>query len=309
MVACCTYVAYAIWSAKNLEYLKGHKHNYEGGYISDKLNIDRLRDSALNKMVKQNKFIDDALIAVEQQTPNYCHFLTNVLPQVIKIWNEHRPKTIILSDITDYSLEFFNLLGIKSEIVSIRNTSIYVENAYARYKYPNKDKKYIEHKELASISPIFDKYKVKQSDLPEKIFIERKASSNGSNKRRIEPVEETHRIAEEKGYKLIYLEDLNIESKIKLFYNAKKIATVHGAGLGNIIFCDKKCEIIEARNTLGMPEIFIDLAKELKLENYHPIELESNTTEEEAKELKKSTGNNSNNVLPMKLSKKFIDAL
>ena len=57
-----------------------------------------------------------------------------------------------------------------------------------------------------------------------------------------------------------------------------------------------------------MPEIFIDLAKELKLENYHPIELESNTTEEEAKELKKLTGNNSNNVLPMKLSKKFIDA-
>ena len=70
--------------------------------------------------------------------------------------------------------------------------------------------------------------------MPEKIFIERKASSNGSTKRRIEPVEETHRIAEEKGYKLIYLEDLNIESKIKLFYNAKKIATVHGAGLGNI---------------------------------------------------------------------------
>ena len=193
--------------------------------------------------------------------------------------------------------------------MGIRNNSVYIENAFARHRYPNKDKEYIEHKELAAISHIFNKYKVKEAHLPEKLFIERKASSNGSLRRRIEPVHRTHQIVKELGYEIIYLEDLNVESKIRLFFNAKKIATVHGAGLGNIIFCDDSCEIIEARNSLGMPEIFINLAKELKLKNYHTVELDSYLTEDESKELKRTTGNNSNNALPMRLSKEFIDLL
>ena len=79
----------------------------------------------------------------------------------------------------------------------------------------------------------------------------------------------------DKGYEIVYLEDLDIRSKIELFYNARKIATVHGAGLGNIIFCNKDCEIVEARNMLGMPKIFIELAQELDLKNYTTINLEN----------------------------------
>ena len=292
VIACCTNVAYAIWSTKNLEYLNGHKHNYEGSYISDKPNIDRLRNNGLNNMLDGKGIFDEALIAVEQQAPNYCHFLTNILPQVVRMWEEHKTKTIILSDITDYSIEFFNLLGINSNIASIRNKSIYIENAYARHRYPNKDKSYIAYKELAAISYMFDRYKIKENNMPEKLFIERRASSNGSTRRRIEPIQETHRIAQEKGYQIIYLEDLNIETKIKLFYNAKKIATVHGAGLGNIIFSDSNCEIIEARNLHGMPEIFINLAQELGLRNYQAIELDNYLTQEESNAIKKKHGIN-----------------
>ena len=47
--------------------------------------------------------------------------------------------------------------------------------------------------------------------------------------RRIEPIKETHRLVMDKGYEIVYLEDLDIRSKIELFYNARKIVTVHGA--------------------------------------------------------------------------------
>ena len=305
IIACCSNVAYAIWSTKDLAYLEGHKHNYDGGYINDKENIDALRNSALKKLRDNKKIVNEAIIAVEQQAPNYCHFLTNILPQVVKMWKEIKAEHIILSDITSYAREFIALLGINANLISIRNKSIYANTALARYRYPNKDKTYVEHKELAAISNIFDEYKIKKQGTPDKIFIERKESNNGSLARRIEPIKQTHQLIREKGYEIIYLEDLDIKSKIELFYNAKKIVTVHGAGLGNIIFCNQQCEIIEARNSLGMPRIFIELASELGLKNYTTIELESYLNEKDAEELKRKSGNKSNNILPIRLNKEF----
>ena len=92
IIACCTNVAYAMWCANSMKFLDGHKHNYEGNYISDRRNIDKLRDGAISDLMKNNRIIDEAIIAIEQQAPNYCHFLTNTLPQVIKMQRIEGPR-------------------------------------------------------------------------------------------------------------------------------------------------------------------------------------------------------------------------
>ena len=67
-------------------------------------------------------------------------------------------------------LDGIRLLGINANIISLRNRSIYIESAIARYRYPNKDKTYVQHKELAAISHIFDKYTFKTGNTEKNIY-------------------------------------------------------------------------------------------------------------------------------------------
>jgi capsular polysaccharide biosynthesis protein len=47
------------------------------------------------------------------------------------------------------------------------------------------------------------------------------------------------------GFKLIYLEDLQFEEQVSLFYGAQVVVGLHGAGFSNIIFCRDKISVVE----------------------------------------------------------------
>ena len=96
----------------------------------------------------------------------------------------------------------------------------------------------------------FLKHKSSNS-FPEKIFIDRPMSI--SKHRDIKNKDEVYRILKKNDYQFIKPENYGFTDQIKMFFSAKKIAGLHGAGFANICFCNANTKIIEFKTiTTGM---------------------------------------------------------
>ena len=77
-----------------------------------------------------------------------------------------------------------------------------------------------------------------------KIYITRKSKKDFDN-RKILNEKEVKKFLVNKGFKIFCLEELTFFQQISLFYNAKIIIGLHGAGLTNVIFCKPNTKIFE----------------------------------------------------------------
>ena len=66
------------------------------------------------------------------------------------------------------------------------------------------------------------------------------------------------------GYKIINLSDYHFNDQMKFFYNAQKITGLHGAGFSNVLFCDKKTQVLELKPSES-GKIFENLAKKCEI--------------------------------------------
>lgn len=73
-----------------------------------------------------------------------------------------------------------------------------------------------------------------------RLFISRQKS-----RRKVVNEEEFFSALQEHGYEKIFLEDYSLQEQARLFHSAKSVVAFHGAGLTNIIFCQKGTEIVE----------------------------------------------------------------
>ncbi len=101
-----------------------------------------------------------------------------------------------------------------------------------------------------------------QYEFPKKVYIKRKT-------RPIINAEEIEKIFTEKGFEMIYLEDLNIFEQAELFHNADVVAGLHGAGFTNLIFASPKLKIIELQN-FAIVTTYYFISKQLDLD-YHYV--------------------------------------
>lgn len=74
-----------------------------------------------------------------------------------------------------------------------------------------------------------------------KIYISRSKAT----RRRILNEHEILNIIEKKGFKCVYLEELDFAEQIRLFYHADCIIAPHGAGLSNLVFAKPKTKLLE----------------------------------------------------------------
>ena len=71
-------------------------------------------------------------------------------------------------------------------------------------------------------------------------------------------------ILKDNNFRFVKPENFGIRDQIKMFYSAKKIVGLHGAGFANICFCNPKTEIIEFKTiTTGMNSGNIALKNDL----------------------------------------------
>ena len=204
---------------------------------------------------------------------NYFHWLFEVLPKLEILNRSEKIENIdyfLLPSIKmSHQLETLDLLNVPLKKLLDSNT----------YKHFICDELYVvDHPFRLTNNTVYDtqnipfwifdwlrknfiKFKSSKS-FPEKIFIER--SKSISTHRNIKNKEEVYRVLKDNNFYFVKPENFGIKDQIKMFYSAKKIVGLHGAGFANICFCNPKTKIIEFKtNTTGMNSGNIALKNDL----------------------------------------------
>ena len=283
---------YEIWNGRlytdtiqNTAYIQNNQIINE---VSFQLN-DRRNTKAKNNIVVTrgtNRFLRNingnilSLLTGGGGNNNYFHWLFDVLPR-IKILEDAKKirgidyflvpnleENFQFETLKDLGLNINNLLSSK-EYRHIKSNKIFA----TEHPWHKNDqlKKNHENIPIWIVFWLRNKFlKKKRITKKIKIYIDRSDSkSNVKSFRSIENENEIKFFLKKNGFRIVKLTQLKFSDQVKLFYNSKTIVSNHGAGLSNIVFCNKKTKIIEFRTPRTF-KTFENLGKKIEL-NYKSI--------------------------------------
>jgi len=105
---------------------------------------------------------------------------------------------------------------------------------------------------------------LKPFDPTNKIFINRPAKTG----RHIANFEAIRPVLTEEGFRIEEMENKTIEEQIALFSSASIVVSIHGAAMANLVYCDKRCKILEVTPEACVNTHYYWLSKVLGLGGY-----------------------------------------
>ncbi len=214
---------------------------------------------------------------------NFYHWLFDVLPRigiVEKKININNIDFFLCPNLNKWQIETLKLLGINSKrcLSSVKYRHIKAKNIITTshpYITGLDVIKDIENLPLWISEWLRDKFLNLKSnkEFPKKIYIDRSDSqSNLKDFRFIINEIEVIDLLKKKDFTTLRLSDLNFEEEIKLFNEVEIVVGLHGAGLSNLIWCNKNSKIIELKNKYTN-KVFENLAQQNNI-NYKSLEYE-----------------------------------
>ena len=202
---------------------------------------------------------------------NYWHWLLDIIPR-LKIIEKYDNKIdyFLLPNLeTRFQFETLELLKIplNKTISSKKYNHIYADKlVITSHPYNLTNNPWIDHLHIPNWIYIFLKekfipYVKSNKQFSKKFYIDR-SDTNSSNKysRFIINEDEVKETLSKQGYAIIKLANLPFIEQVELFYTAKSIVGLHGAGFANLIFCKKFTQVLELKSeTAG--NIIKNLAK------------------------------------------------
>jgi len=177
---------------------------------------------------------------------NYYHWMVEILPKIAMLQdNNIEFDAIYLSLDQPYMQETLQLCGIDiNKIIEpvedykyIQADELIVPSFVSRFGFTQKSTiNFLRNKLLPQAQQQVDATKFSK-----KIFISRSKAPY----RKIVNEDEIFNLFQEHGFVRYNLEDISILEQIMLFHNAEIVVAEHGAGLVNLIFCQKDTQIIE----------------------------------------------------------------
>jgi capsular polysaccharide biosynthesis protein len=225
-------------------------------------------DMKFNYIGKNNlNIINIPVFFFNYNLDNYYHFLYDALPNLYTyiFLKKNIPELKIImyypeqkNKFCNFIYEFLDLLNIKKDDILIFNENNNYNTIYITTSYTHDiDSNLPPRKEIFEIYNILRKNALKLSNkitnYPEKIYVSRRTwihnnltniGTNYTTRRKIMNEDELVLLLESKGYTEVFTENLNTIEKINLFYNAKSIIGAIGGGIANVLFSQKKCQLI-----------------------------------------------------------------
>ena len=192
---------------------------------------------------------------------NYSHWLFDVLPRLAlcnKTINLNEINYFLLPDhVTDFQIETLDCLNIPK----------YKRLSSQKFRHIKAKKLIItDHPVVVSGNPTEDiinmpiwiskwlkekfltqTIKNDQSNI-KKIYIDRDDTNlKKTSERFVSNEDEIKRYLLKENFIFVKLHELKFIDQVKLFYNAKYVVGLHGAGFANIVFCKSKARIVELR--------------------------------------------------------------
>ena len=192
---------------------------------------------------------------------NYFHWMFDVLPRIgiiEKKINLNKIDYFLCPNLNDWQIRTLQLLGLNENkylsSVDFRHISadniIVTSHPWLHTKNIISDMENLPFWISKWLKKKFLKKKSKKS-FPKKIYIDRGDSvSNLKDYRKIINEEEVVALLKKKGFESIQLSHLKFEEEIKLFNEAQAIVGLQGAGLTNLLWCNKDSMVIELRSKL-----------------------------------------------------------
>ena len=214
---------------------------------------------------------------------NYWHWLFDILPRIKIIAN-----TINLNEI-DYFLLPDNSRRFQKDTLSLLNIPEKKQLSSQKYRHIKfdeiiaSDHPYVINNDATSAITNIPEWiinwlkreftkdlNLSDINFPKKIYIDRGDASPNISKLRsiINEKEVTNKLLEHE-YKVIKLSDYSIIDQIKLFFNAKKMVGLHGAGFANVMFANPELKVLELKPS-GAGKAIQNLSKKCKV-NYDCI--------------------------------------
>lgn len=306
--------SYGLFSCHENQWIESHSVNFDPIYHQGEHYLRRLIKGELIKSREAGWKEDGitAILAIDQGLGNYYHFLVNQLPFIAYA---HQLQTgadyIILNNDKRFMAEYLRLLKIDQKIISIRNKALRLSSCVTSNQYLPASK-FAGHQSLIEIGhKINEAFEAKNLNFQarsDKVFIERKSSSNDSGLRKVYPVKEFHSWLIDNNFSILYMEDLGIEEQIHIFKTSRVIAAVHGAALTNMIFCKSDTVVIEIHHEDPRAVTFHDIAERMEIKNYTKVACPGFLSEEKENKLRGLTGN-SINALPLRCNKELLEVL
>lgn len=196
---------------------------------------------------------------------NYFHFYSDVFTKLhlINTKSTHLKKLplIVSREISETrTFKFFSTLPVASEFnwyVQDAGEIIRTQKAHILQPMPYATAHWMWVKDLV-------KDYLKPFDPNKKIFINRPAKTG----RYIANFEEIRPVLEEEGFEIAEMENKTIEEQIALLSSAGIVASIHGAAMANILFCDPRTKILEVTAAECVNSHYYWLATALGLQHY-----------------------------------------
>ena len=218
---------------------------------------------------------------------NFFHWLFDVLPRigiVEKKINLNEIDYFLCPNLNKWQLETLNLLGIKNSqcLSSVKYRHIKSDQIIVTthpWQISKNVLKDIENLPIWISEWLRNKFlNIKSNKIfPKKIYIDRSDSqSNLKNFRYIVNEKELMDFLKKKNFTIIRLSDLNFEEEVKLFNEVEIAVGLHGAGLTNLVWCNKNSKVIELKSKYTT-KVYGNLAAQNKI-NYKALQYKPKET-------------------------------
>jgi len=196
---------------------------------------------------------------------NYFHFYSDIFPK-LRLINEKAPHLKALPLVVSRKISETRAFKFFMQFPEAQAFNWYIqepdeiiqtEKAYLLQPMPYARENWLWVKQLAA------EY-LKPFEPKKKIFINRPASTG----RHIANFQELKPIIEAEGFEVVEMEKLSVPDQIALFSSAAVVASIHGAAMANLVFCDSRCKVLEITAGNSINAHYYWLASSLGLGKY-----------------------------------------
>ena len=236
---------------------------YSWPYYQDPWVMYKPTPSVAGFFLKKKPMVIEKAILAKYYWSNFYHFLVDILTQ-IRVCDEYGipgdVPIIVPHDFEKYQYvqDYINHFNFKRKIIIQRKGQyINVKELYVGKDNFLSDSLVALREEITS-SPVLAGV---QTETPELVFLTRSTKY----RRSINNTEEIENIAKECGFTVVDTGTYTLTQQVKLFSKTKCMIAIHGAGLGNLLFCKgtgmKLLEIFPGKNF--NPPMYMLLSKKL----------------------------------------------
>jgi hypothetical protein len=168
---------------------------------------------------------------------NYYHWMIDVLPYVISIQKIDK----YVSFLSGASLSPYQIESLNDQMVTIKLNHVWVNAANLILPRRRHETGFPTHSILKTLQEYFIyKFQPDETKKVNRIYVSRRNST-----RTPENESEIEQILTSLGFQILNCSQLSLHDQFNAFHNAEIVIGPHGAGLTNLMFCQKGTKVIE----------------------------------------------------------------